>query len=248
MAFLDNPFVNLLLFGVFPYVGLAIFFLGSLVRFDCAQYSWKSDSSQLLRRRELMWGSNLFHAGILFLFFGHLIGLLIPHDLYTSLGLTVSGKQTLAMVTGGIAGLLTLAGIVLLIHRRVASVRIRATSAVMDFVVLFWILVTLLLGLGSIIVSSEHPEGGTMVQLATWAQHIWTFRSDAAQFLLGVPAVYKIHLLFGMLLFVLLPFSRLVHIWSGFGALAYVWRNYQVVRPRGKAGAASGYRTREELR
>jgi nitrate reductase gamma subunit len=242
MALFDDPLVNELLFGVYPYIGMTLFFLGSLVRFDCAQYSWKSDSSQLLRRRELMWGSNLFHAGILFLFLGHLFGLLVPHQIYTALGLSIPAKQMLAIVSGGLAGLLTLAGIALLIHRRITEPRVRATSSGMDYVVLFWILAVLLLGLSSIAISLQHRDGTMMLRLAAWAQHIWTFRTDAADFLLGVPALYKIHLLLGMTLFVLIPFSRLVHIWSGFAALAYVGRNYQVVRPRGKAGRIPGYR------
>ena len=71
--------LNNMLFGIYPYIALSIFFLGSLIRFDREQYTWKSDSSQLLRARQLRWGSTLFHIGVLFLFFGHLAGLLTPH-------------------------------------------------------------------------------------------------------------------------------------------------------------------------
>ena len=66
-------------FNVYPYICLSVFLMGSLARFDRDQYTWKSDSSQLLRHGQLRWGSNLFHGGILFLFFGHAIGLLTPH-------------------------------------------------------------------------------------------------------------------------------------------------------------------------
>ena len=95
-------YLNQFLFGIYPYVALAVFFVGSLVRFDRDQYTWKSDSSQLLRLGTLRWGSNLFHVGILFLFFGHAAGLLTPHALYEPL-ITPAQKQLLAIIAGGIA-------------------------------------------------------------------------------------------------------------------------------------------------
>lgn len=226
-------YLNNLLFGIYPYVALVIFFLGSLIRFDREQYTWKSDSSQLLKRSQLRWGSNLFHIGILFLFFGHAAGLLTPHWLYESMGLTTEAKQLLAMISGGAAGLTCLAGITLLLHRRLAEPRIRATSKPMDIIILLWVFVTLLLGLISILFSAQHMDGSVMLLLANWAQHIVTFRSGAAAFLLAVPLIYKIHLFFGMTLFLLFPFSRLVHVWSGFAAVAYLTRSYQIVRQRG---------------
>jgi nitrate reductase gamma subunit len=221
------------LFGIYPYVALAVFLLGSLIRFDREQYSWKSDSSQLLRRAQLRLGSNLFHIGILFLFFGHLVGLLTPHWLYESLGLSTPDKQMLAIVSGGSAGLLCFAGVAILLHRRLTEPRIRATSRPMDIFILLWVLATLLLGLASILVSLQHRDGAEMLLLAGWAQHIVTFRSGAAGFLLAVPLVYKVHLVFGMTLFVLFPFSRLVHVWSGFASVTYAARPWQLVRPRG---------------
>jgi len=226
-------YANHLLFGIYPYVALGIFLLGSLIRFDREQYTWKSDSSQLLKRSQLRWGSNLFHIGILFLFFGHAAGLLTPHWLYESLGLSTEAKQLLAMISGGIAGLACLAGITLLLHRRLAEPRIRATSKPMDIFILLWVFVTLLLGLTSILFSARHLDGSDMLLLASWAQHIVTFRSGAAEFLLAVPLIFKIHLFFGMTLFLPFPFSRLVHVWSGFATVTYLGRSYQVVRQRG---------------
>lgn len=225
-------YVNDFLFGIYPYIALAVFLLGSLVRFDREQYTWKSDSSQLLRRGQLRLGSNLFHVGILLLFFGHLFGLLTPKELYYALGLSTAAKQMAAIAAGGLFGAMVLAGLLLLIHRRLAEPRIRATSTPMDFAVLFWILITLLLGLASTFVSLRHPDGSVMVLLANWAQYIVTFRGGAADFVSGVHWIYKVHLFFGMTLFVLFPFSRLVHVWSGFAALAYLTRAYQVVRRR----------------
>jgi nitrate reductase gamma subunit len=226
-------FMNEFLFGIYPYIALAVFLLGSLIRFDREQYTWKSDSSQLLKRGQLRWGSNLFHIGILALFLGHLVGLLTPKDLYHALGLSTEAKQMLAIAAGGVFGTMCFAGLILLVYRRLAEPRIRATSTAMDIVVLLWILVTLLLGLASIFVSLGHRDGSVMVVLGAWAQHIVTFRGGAAAFVAGVHWIYKVHLFFGMTLFVLFPFSRLVHVWSGFAVLGYLTRAYQIVRTRG---------------
>lgn len=224
--------LNHFVFGIYPYIALAIFLLGSLIRFDREQYTWKSDSSQLLRRGQLRLGSNLFHIGILALFGGHFVGLLTPKDLYHALGLSTEAKQMVAIVAGGVFGGMCLVGLLLLVHRRLAEPRIRATSTRMDIFILLWILATLLLGLASIFVSLGHRDGSVMVLLGQWAQHIVTFRSGAADFIIGVHWIYKVHLLFGMTVFVLFPFSRLVHVWSGFAALGYLTRAYQVVRLR----------------
>jgi nitrate reductase gamma subunit len=220
-------------FGIYPYIALAVFLLGSLVRFEREPYTWKSDSSQLLRRGQLRLGNNLFHIGILALFFGHLFGLLTPKTLYNAIGLTTAAKQMLAIVAGGVFGTMCLVGLILLVHRRLAEPRIRATSTRMDIVILLWILATLLLGLTSIFFSLGHPDGSVMVQLGNWAQHIMTLRGGAATFIADVHWIYKVHLVFGMTVFVLFPFSRLVHIWSGFASVRYLTRAYQVVRSRG---------------
>ena len=226
--------MNDFVFGIYPYICLAVFLLGSLVRFDRAQYTWKADSSQFLRRGQLRWGSNLFHVGILALFFGHLFGLLTPKALYEAVGLSSAAKQMLAIGAGGVFGTMCLAGLVLLVHRRLAEPRIRATSSRMDIFILLWILATLLLGLASIVVSLGHRDGAVMVQLGQWAQHIVTFRPGPAQFIAeGMHPLYRAHIFFGLTVFLLFPFSRLVHIWSGFATVGYLTRAYQIVRSRG---------------
>jgi nitrate reductase gamma subunit len=220
------------LYGIYPYVCLAVFLAGSLIRFEREQYTWKSDSSQLLRRGQLRLGNNLFHIGVLALFFGHLFGLLTPKEAYHAIGLTTEAKQMLAIVAGSIFGISGLVGLILLVHRRLAEVRIRATSSKMDIFILLWILATLALGLSTVPISLGHSDGSVMVQLANWAQHIVTFRGGAADYIIDVPVLYKIHLFFGMTMFLLFPFSRLVHVWSGFAAVGYAARPYQIVRGR----------------
>lgn len=225
-------YLHQFVFGIYPYIALGIFLLGSLIRFDREQYTWKSDSSQLLHQGSLRAGNILFHIGIIGLFFGHAAGLLTPVWVWDTLGVSHGAKQMVAMVAGGMMGAVCLAGILILLVRRFTNDRLLAVTTFKDKVVMLWILATLLLGLSSIVASASHTDGHMMVQLMNWAQHIVTFRGDAAQFILDAPLVFKLHLLMGMSLFAIFPFTRLVHVWSGFGAVAYLGRAYQLVRTR----------------
>ncbi len=226
-----TTWIDHFLFGLYPYICLAVFFLGSWIRFDRDQYTWKSDSSQLLRTGSLRWASNLFHIGVLFLFFGHFVGMLTPHVLYESF-ITAGQKQVLAMVSGGVAGLLAFIGVTLLLHRRLTAPRIRATSKTSDIALLWIFWVQLALGLATIPLSAQHLDGSVMMRLAEWGQRIVTLRGGAVEMLVGTGWIFKAHLFLGMTVFLIFPFTRLVHIWSGFGTLAYVLRPYQLVRAR----------------
>ncbi len=218
------------LFAVYPYIGLSVFLMGSLARFDRDQYTWKSDSSQLLRKGQPKWGSNLFHAGILFLFFGHSVGLLTPHWVYEPF-ITPAQKQLLAVVAGGVAGFFCFIGLTLLLHRRIFDPRIRLTSHRTDLMILVILWVQLVLGLVTLPFSLGHTDGSVMLKLSAWAQSIVTLQPNADH-LAGLDWPYLVHLVLGLTIFLLFPFGRLVHVWSGFGTLAYVLRPYQVVRSR----------------
>lgn len=219
------------LFGVYPYICLVVFLLGSLLRFEREQYSWRSGSSQILRARQLRWGSNLFHIGILFLFFGHAVGLLTPTSVYT-LFIDVPTKQMIAIYSGGAAGVVCFVGLTLLLHRRLFDPRIRATSSSADIAVLAVLWVQLVLGLITLPYSLAHKDGSVMLALSHWAQAIVTLQGDAAHHVEGLAWPYMLHLVLGMTIFLLFPFSRLVHIWSA--PLGYVFRPYQLVRRRGR--------------
>ena len=219
------------LFEVYPYVCFVVFLVGSLIRFDQNQYSWKSDSSQMLRAGTLRWGSNLFHGGILFLFFGHLFGLFTPHSVYGPF-MSAATKQMLAIVLGGAAGLVCFVGLSLLIHRRLFDARIRATSHPTDIAVLVVLWVQLVVGLVTLPYSWQHADGSVMLVLADWAQRIVTLRPVDSAALATLPWPYLFHVVLGMTIFLLFPFSRLVHVWSGFAVVGYLFRPYQVVRSR----------------
>lgn len=219
------------LFQIFPYISLTVLLLGSLVRFDRDPYSWRSKSSQILRKKQLMWGSILFHVGILIVLGGHVVGLMTPVQVFDWMGISHGFKQILAMSVGGVAGIVCLVGLLMLLHRRLFDPRIRANSSMVDIGVLVLLLAQLLLGLAGITVSMQHLDGHEMLKFMNWVQHIMTFRGGAAEFVRDVHILFKLHLVLGMFLFLILPFTRLVHIWSA--PVFYVFRRqYQIVRRR----------------
>ena len=223
--------LNHFLFGVYPYIALVVFLLGSLIRFERDQYTWKSDSSQMLKAGQLRWGSNLFHIGVLFLFVGHTVGMLTPHFVYEHF-ISAGNKQLMAMVSGGLAGLLGFVGITILLHRRLSEPRIRLNSKTSDIVLLLLLWLQLALGLATVPLSAQHLDGSMMMKLAGWAQAIVTLQPGAVDLLADAGFIFKLHMFLGMSIFVIFPFTRLVHVWSGFGTVAYLLRPYQVVRAR----------------
>jgi nitrate reductase gamma subunit len=226
-----DTFFNDAVFGIYPYIALAVLAIGSVIRFDREPYSWRSGSSQLLRRKQLMIGSVLFHVGVLFIFFGHLIGLLTPIWVFDALGISHGAKQLLAIVAGGVAGVAAIIGASLLIHRRFFDARVRAHSSFADNAIILILWVQLALGLATVPVSAGHLDGGEMVKFMTWAQGIFTFRSGAASHVADAHIIFKLHIFLGLTIFLLFPFTRLVHMLSA--PVRYLWRGgYQIVRSR----------------
>lgn len=225
-------YLNHLLFGIYPYIALAVFVLGSIVRYDREQYTWKTGSSQLLESKQLRKGSIPFHIGIIAVLMGHFVGLLTPHSVWVALGVTDSFKQLVAMGMGGFFGLICLYGLLILLKRRLGNERVRENSSTMDIVILVLLLAQLLLGLGSIFVSMGHLDGSEMLLLMSWAQNTVILDGSAASAAIAnVHPIFKLHVFLGMTLFLVFPFSRLVHVWSV--PVKYFSRNYQVVRTKG---------------
>lgn len=129
-------------------------------------------------------------------------------------------------------GLMCLLGLLILLFRRFSNARLAKNTTWRDKLVLLWLLATVILGLSTIFVSAQHLDGEEMVALMTWAQHIVTFRGDAASYIVHASWVFKLHLFMGISVFVIFPFTRLVHVWSGFGSATYLGRSWQLVRPR----------------
>ncbi|WP_277356831.1 respiratory nitrate reductase subunit gamma [Brucella melitensis] len=238
-------YFNTFLFGIYPYIALSVLALGSIVRYDREPYTWRSGSSQLLRRRQLMWGSVLFHLGVLVIFAGHFVGLLTPIWIFDTLGISHEAKQILAIVAGGIAGLMAIIGASMLVYRRLFDPRVRASSRPSDTLIIILLWVQLLLGLSSIPVSLQHIDGGEMVKFMNWAQGIFTFNPAASSYVADASIVFKMHIFLGLTIFILFPFTRLVHMLSA--PVRYIWRpGYQVVRERNHTAAPSHLRAPAE--
>lgn len=228
---------NNLFFGLYPYICLSVFVIGSWIRFDREQYGWTSSSSQLLSTAGVRLSSNLFHIGVIGIFFGHLVGLLAPYAIWETVGLSSLGKQNIAMYGGGFLGILCLIGGGMLLLRRLTNARVRATSRTSDIFILVWILVTLLFGLATTFTTAHHASLGsadTMMALSQWAKSVVLF-SPKPELVASAELVFQIHLVFGMTLFLLFPFTRLVHVWSA--PIGYLTRSYQIVRTKRKLPA-----------
>jgi len=224
-------YLNTFFFGIYPYIALVVLAVGTIVRYDREPYTWRSGSSQLLRRKQLVWGSVLFHVGVLVIFAGHLVGLLTPIQVFDFIGIGHGFKQVIAIVMGGIAGIIALAGATLLLHRRLFDARVRATSSFGDSAILILLYLQLMLGVATIFVSIQHLDGGEMVKFMAWALGIFTFQGGAAAYVAEAHWIFKLHLFLGLTIFLVFPFTRLVHMLSA--PLRYIWRpGYQVVRTR----------------
>lgn len=222
-------YLNTLIFGVYPYIALVVLVVGTWARYDQGQFTWKAHSSQMLRKKNMVLASVLFHVGILVIFFGHLVGLLTPHFVYEPF-MSPGTKQVLAIVVGGIAGVACLIGGAMLAYRRLTDPRVKASSTFADNMIIVVLVVQVALGLLTILPTLGHLDGSTMMQLAGWAQSIFTFQGGAAEYMVGVGWIYKLHIFLGLTIFVLFPFTRLVHMLSV--PLEYFGRKYQVVRKR----------------
>ncbi|CAH0537201.1 respiratory nitrate reductase subunit gamma [Vibrio marisflavi] len=224
MSYADNFFFN-----IYPYIASAIFLIGSWARYDYGQYTWRAGSSQLLDNTNMRLASNLFHIGILGVFAGHFLGMLTPHWMYESF-LPIAVKQKMAMIGGGASGVMVVIGGAMLLKRRLTNPRIRATSTSMDIAIIALILLQAILGVLTVPFSAQHMDGSEMMKLVHWAQAVMTFGSNPYHYITDVSLIFKVHLVLGMTLFVLFPFSRLVHIWSV--PIEYLTRRYQLVRNR----------------
>lgn len=225
-------------FGIYPYIALSVMILGSIARYESEPFTWKSSSSQLLRRKQLIIGSVLFHVGVLVIFVGHFVGLLTPIWVFDILGISHGAKQVLAVIVGGIAGVIALVGAVMLFHRRWTDPRIRRTSSFADIGILGLLLAQLVLGLATVFVSVQHLDGYEMTKFMSWALGIVTFDGQAASYIQDVAFIFKLHLFLGLTILLLVPFTRLVHIASGLAApFRYLLMRpgYQIVRSRRSA-------------
>ena len=228
-------YIEQFLFAIYPYICMTVFVVGSIIRYDSNQYSWKSESSELLYRGQLRVGSILFHLGILMVFGGHIAGLLTPMWVWDALNISQAEHHDMAIMGGSLSGTMALLGIIILTHRRFRIERISVTSTWRDKFIVVWLLITIIAGVALIPMAiANHAHAvDELIAMMEYTQRIITFRGDAYGYIADLPAAVKIHVFLGLTFFLVFPFTRMVHIWSGVAAFAtYIPRAWQLVRPR----------------
>lgn len=221
--------LNKILFLYYPYISILIFIIGSIYRYEFNQYSWKSSSSQIFEKKLLFIGSNLFHFGIIFLLLGHFFGLLTPKFLYATF-ISPEKKQLVAMSFGGGAGLLALIGLGILLYRRLTNKNVLATTEFSDMLVLILLKIQLIIGLFSILISYKHlNDPSSMIAFANWSQGIMLFSKDIHMYIINEHWIFKTHIFLGLTLLLIVPFTRLVHVFS-IPYLYFIREGYQIVR------------------
>ena len=227
-----NPedWLHVFLFGIYPYIALTVCIFGCWARFDLSQYTWRAGSSQMLSDKGMRLASNLFHIGIIVVLLGHFFGMFTPHFIYERI-ITAPQKQLMAVIVGGIAGIMCLIGLIMLIWRRFTNPRISHTSTFSDKMLLLIILLQLVMGLATIWSYPTHRDGALTLSLAGWAQNLAILRPVyAASLVEDAGLVYKMHMFLGTTLILLVPFTRLIHIISA--PIWYLGRRYQIVRQK----------------
>ncbi|HEU5346978.1 MAG TPA: respiratory nitrate reductase subunit gamma, partial [Ktedonobacterales bacterium] len=196
--------------GIFPYLCLVVMIVGTIYRYHSDQLHWTSKSSELLEKKLLRIGSMLFHIGIIFVFGGHVAGLLVPMQFYTALGVSPELYHIVAEVAGGASGLMAFAGITLLLYRRIANTRVRLNSDISDYISdgLLWIVILLglvvTLGYNTIYGPYEYRE-----TVGPWIRGVLALHPEAG-LMAGVPVILQVHIALAFLLFGISPFTRLI--------------------------------------
>jgi nitrate reductase gamma subunit len=225
---------DVLLWVVLPYVSLTLFIAGHVWRYRYDQFGWTSRSTQLLESRWLAWGSNLFHYGALAAIAGHVLGMLIPDWLTAAVGVSEEAYHVLSAVAGSAAGLVCVAGFVILAVRRAYFARVRRTTSPTDVAVYVLLAIVIGLGIGETLVYSAFGPGyDYRASVAIWFRGIFVL-NPRPELMASAPLVYQVHAASAWLLYGLWPFSRLVHAWSL--PWQYLGRPYILYRSRYAAG------------
>jgi nitrate reductase gamma subunit len=222
--------MTILLWVIVPYVCLAIFVVGHYWRYTYDKFGWTTRSSQLYERRLLRWGSPLFHFGILFALGGHVIGLGIPESWTSAVGLSETGYHVVAISIGAVAGVATLAGLVILIYRRRTVGPVFSATTRNDKLMYVLLTVTILAGLSNTLLGNVIGQSANYrATVSPWFRSIFYFHPQP-DLMAHAGLGYQVHAISACLLFAFWPFSRLVHVFSA--PVGYFTRPYIVYRSR----------------
>ncbi|MGP4103048.1 respiratory nitrate reductase subunit gamma [Nonomuraea sp. KM90] len=222
--------MSVALWVVIPYIALTVFVVGHVWRWRADQFGWTTRTTQVLESRLLRLGSPLFHLGVFAAIGGHVIGLLVPKSWTEAVGVDEHLYHLVSVSAGTVAGVMVVAGLALLLARRLATPRVRRTTTRMDKALFTVMAVVIALGMAGT-VGRNLLGGGYDYRdtIAVWFRGVLTFRPDP-DLMADVPLVYQLHALVAWVFVGMWPFTRLVHVWSA--PIAYLWRPYVVYRRR----------------
>lgn len=221
--------IEQILWVILPYIVITIFIGGHIYRYQHDQFGWTAKSSEMLEKKKLALGSSLFHWGIFFVIGGHVMGILIPESLYQALGVSEHMYHKIAIGFGLPAGIAALSGLLILTYRRFTDKRIRKTSSAGDLITLVALLFVMTTGLAATFLNIDSKGFDYRTTISPWFRNIFLFKPDAG-LMANVPPWFKLHIIMGYVIFIVWPFTRLVHVFSM--PLKYLTRSYVVYRKR----------------
>jgi nitrate reductase gamma subunit len=223
--------LHILLWGVLPYL-VALTLIGGLIwRYRYDQFGWTTRSSQLYESKLLRIASPLFHYGLFVVLMGHLLGLLIPKS-WTDLVVSQETYHMVALGAGTVAGIATLVGIGLLIYRRRTTGPVFLATTRNDKLMYVVLTAAIVLGMIATLTGGHYPSGeehNYRETVSIWFRSLLVFSPDV-EAMAESTWQFQVHVLIGLSLIALVPFSRLVHAFTV--PLHYLFRPYVVYRSR----------------
>ncbi|WP_085992610.1 respiratory nitrate reductase subunit gamma [Oceanobacillus senegalensis] len=199
---------------IFPYITGTIMIVGLLYRHTFRQLTWAAPSTNFFEKKWLRIGSPLFHYGIVFAFIGHVMGMVIPMEFYQSIGISDHLYHFGAIWGGGLAGLMVVAGLVILLIRKITIDPVRIKAGFADF---FSVLALLFVaGTGTymtVIFNTTVIEYEYRETIGPWFRSLFVLMPKF-ELMSGVPFIFKLHVASAFAFFATIPFTRLVHIFS----------------------------------
>lgn len=219
--------LDMVLWNVLPYIVLTIFIGGHIYRYQTDQIGWTTKSSEFLEKRQLRIGSQLFHWGLVFVLMGHILGIIIPEGFYSTLGISEEMYHKVALTFGIPAGVICFLGLMILCWRRLSVERIKKTTSFGDWLSLILIFIVIASGLIATFLNTGQADFDYRTTIGPWFRGIFLFKMNG-DLMVSVPLWFKIHILSTFALYVVWPFTRLVHAFSL--PVMYLWRNYVIYR------------------
>ncbi|WP_226900422.1 respiratory nitrate reductase subunit gamma [Nonomuraea phyllanthi] len=235
--------IDVFLWGALPYMCVALLVTGLVWRYRYDRFGWTTRSSELYEKRVLRLASPMFHFGLLAVLAGHILGLFVPMSWTQAVGLSEAAYSWMAMTFGLVAGVLTLGGIALLVWRRRTTGPVFLATTVNDKIMYLFLLAPLCLGFVTTFMNASTLHYNYRTSVSPWARSLFVFQPDI-ELMARTPLEYRVHAVAGLLLFAVVPFTRLVHAYAA--PVHYLFRPYIVYRARdprfvGTAGPHRGW-------